>query len=284
MVKVQNKRAAFDMAWTVVTIVLCVFAAGTFGFLYTATNISEEFFLVYGMLGAISLILLIFFAIIEWGAKFYRGFDREASTWLFLADDSKARFLSHPLARFLSVTVVCIAVVATVTVAGSLVGVPNPYSSEPLSASILNENSLLVSVFSISFYAGLFEEAVVFAINSVIIFAIMFSLRRVKKGLESNPFVFAFVSAFVTAIGAFIFTIAHARAYGLNDQAFLSAFFFSWIVQFLNQITGLFVSWIPHMLNNGIVVFSSETTFAIGGSLAMFLIWRLKGYAPKSTV
>ena len=51
----------------------------------------------------------------------------------------------------------------------------------------------------------------------------------------------------------------------------MSAFLFEFVMQMANQLTGFFFSFVPHMLHNAIVVFNSQTVFAVGGSLGVFL-------------
>lgn len=261
---------AVDMSWTTIVFILSGLSILPFAFLLTSGWIqNERFFVVYGTLGALS-VLFMFFALLVNGLRKVNGVDVRSS--LFIADSGTGRFLSNTASMIGAWIVVTVLVVLSTSVLGSSFGVPNPFSSDVLSTSVLDSHPVVRNLVLVAYYPGLFEEAMVFFFVCLLVLAgRQLAKRFFGRDASNNPGLLLVLFFVSVTIGAALFTAAHATVYGLNEKALVSAFVFSWMVQMANQLTGFFFSFVPHMLHNGIVVFKMQTVFAFGGTVAAFL-------------
>lgn len=285
-IDMRKVSLAFDIAWTIGILLLHLVLLVFLGFQYTAENITNvTFFIVYIVLGVISFVFTA-------TSAFYNIFDRKHDTLaekglasaLYVSDTTSAnpaqlstRFLSNLVVKFTVVAALVLLTAIFILAPGaarSAVPVYNPYTSEALSQSVLEEHPLLLNMFNIAAYPGLFEEGPIFFLVNTIVMVITFGVALLFRnpGLRTNVAVFLIAVIIAVPSGAALFTVAHNAAYDLDTQAKVSAFTFEILVQTANQLTGSFISWIVHAVHNALVVFKTQTAFAVGGVTAFVIV------------
>ncbi len=277
----RKVNLAFDVTWTVgILLYQCIV------FQYTAGHITNlTFFIVYLALGLVSVLFTGL-------SVFYHVFDRRHDTFAekgvasaLYVSDTTSKNLAELSTRFLSHIILKIAVVVAIVLltavyvlapntTGSAVPTYNPYNNEPLTQSVLEQHPLFLNMFNIGAYPGQFEETPIFFLTNIIIFIITFGIAFLVRtpALRTNIVLFLFAVIIAVSLTSFLFMDAHNSAYDMDTNAKVSAYVFEWIVQAANQVTGTFVSWIPHTLHNSLVVFKTQTAFAVGGVTALIII------------
>lgn len=248
----------FTLYYTVFFIILSLAGISLLLFNYTHGNIANEnFVIIYSVIWGFSFILGLF-----------------SLLWLFVRKDSFVNFddyslVKNPGIKLLIWGVVTILLGFVVSGVGqSLLPEPiNPYSAlKPLSSEILSTHTTGQNLFYIAFFP-MMEEAMVYGLTLALAFGFLglFSLLF-KKNFFKSKLMFLGSGIFGAGISSALFSWAHGLSYGLDQSAYVSAFFFEFIMQILNLATGLFLSWLPHFVNNAIVVVSLGIGFVIGGS------------------
>lgn len=272
----------FDSVYTASMLVIAIITLIILGFLYTANAITNEaYFIAYISLGVITVTLsgiIVFYQIFDRIRN--SQIEKSLASSLFFSDTSKQRILSNPLSRIGAVIIVLLVLTISTFGLGQVVNVPNPYSGESLTKSVLESNPIILNLFGVGWVPGFFEELGPHVLASMIVLILTVLLPFVfirdenkRREIRSNTLIFL-VAAFIGVVFASaLFTYAHNLAYGLNGTAYLQAFIFEATVQFLNQVTGLFISWLPHIMHNSIVVFLKTQSFAIGGTFAAGLVF-----------
>lgn len=274
----MNKKTIFDIGYTVFLFIIQLILLITFAFQYTSKNITNtKFFIVYGVLGIISLVLIMFsliFQLIQ-RRKHEDNELEEAASTIYLSDTVKSRPLSHPIARISGIAITALIVVVTFLAIGALVPVPNPYSNEAISKSILEQHPIILNAYNTGVYPGFWEELPIFILINAITMGLTILISKAfhNDELRHNIAVIIICTFLALIIGAGTFTLAHAGSYGENNpQAYISAFIFEFSVQTMNQALGIFASFIPHALHNILFVLRTQIVFSIGGIAPIILI------------
>lgn len=285
-IDMRKINLAFDVTWTSGILFAHVMLLVILVFQYTAQNITNlTFFLVYLALGLVSTLLAGL-------SVFYHIFDRKHDTFaekgvasaLYLSDTTSTnlekfstRFLSHIILKLTVIVGIVLLTAIYVLAPGatrSAVPTYNPYTNQPLSESVLDEHPLFLNMFNIGAYPGMYEEGPIFFLTNIIVFLITFGIAFLFRtpALRTNIAVFLLAVMIAVTITSFLFMTAHNQSYDMDTTAKVSAYVFEWIVQTANQLTGSFVSWIPHSFHNALVVFKTQTAFAVGAATAVFVI------------
>jgi len=260
----------FNAGYTVAMLLISLLIGISIPFLFTAGIISNEtYFSIYGLLGVLAIVgfgLMVLYHVFDTIRQ--SPLEAAVASKLFVADTAPERILSNPLARIGSVlALILFLVLATVLSPQSLVDVPNPYAAGTVTQTVLDAHPLLTNLHTVAIIPGFFEEAAIFFLTNALILTLtgillLFGL----KSLTKNLIIFLLLVTISVTATSLLFSVGHHLAYGGNLAASVSAFFFSWLVQFVNQLTGLFLSWIPHFLHNTIVIVKLQSGFVIGGA------------------
>jgi hypothetical protein len=279
---------AFDVAWTVGMLLLHILLLVFLGFQFTAENITNmTFFVVYVVLGVISLVctgLSVFYTIFD--RKHDTAAEQGLASALSLSGfTTNAGFLGTLILRGSVVAVLVLLTTIYVLAPGTQSAVPvyNPYTNAALTQSLLEQHPLLLNIFNIAAYPGLFEEGPIFFLINTIRFIITLAaalvfynrtlpLSKRYAAARANVVILLLVIIIAVPIGSTLFMVAHNSAYDLDTTAKVSAFVFEALVQTANVVTGSFISWIPHAIHNALVVFKTQTAFAIGGATAAVFV------------
>ena len=290
--KQNTVNKSFDVTYSVVLLLIAFASIAFFVFQRTSLNIlNNDFHGIYLALLAAGILFLIgavafhVFTV----ARLKKSEKGVVASALFVSDSVKNRILSPFVIRLPLLVLLVVGSVLFASGIGNAVGVPNPYSTEALSASALSSHSGLQNFVYIAFYPGFSEELVIFGGVCVtvalllLLLSMLLSVSRLRRGLGAylqdvlpttlrlfkNPASF-FLSALVSVgLWSLVFALAHRQAYGLNGNAMVVAFVFEFIMQLSNQLAGVFLSWIPHMAHNATIV-ATQNGLSVGGVTAVF--------------
>jgi hypothetical protein len=106
-------------------------------------------------------------------------------------------------------------------------------------------------------------------------------LRRFDEEALSDKLLFLLCTIIACVLWGFMFASAHSIAYGANDPAFISAWIYGSVSQFVNQLVGAPVSILAHIGHNFLIVASLSIAACVGTLCAGFVFlpkdWLLLG-------
>lgn len=267
----QNKR--WQLVYSLVVFVIILFRFLNIAFLnYGQGILSSSFTQVYYYILLAATVGIGFFLIVD-----FTKFISKSSpiSFGFIAEDNQLKPLAKPRTNmFIRILphlgLVVLFTVGAVGLKSAIIPVPEAFNEATLS-SVTEYDKIMYQ----SIDPGFGEEAIGHVI--VCILVLIFTLL-LNKLLKLKPVVAHWISVFLSCgIWARIFVLGHTVSYGLNESAKISAFIFEFLVQLVNQMTGIFMSWLPHVAHNFVVLrFAYTIILSIGAfQLGILPIWRI---------
>jgi hypothetical protein len=149
----------------------------------------------------------------------------------------------------------------------SVIPIINPYNAANLiTANQLSTiSSTTLTALRSGIYAGFGEDMAGFVMSTIFTLIILLIFKSFsEEPFESKPLIALAILTSSLLWGVF-FATAHELAYGINIQAYISAFAYGFSSQFVNQLVGAPVSILAHFTHNFIVIFSAGMSLSIGG-------------------
>ncbi len=153
----------------------------------------------------------------------------------------------------------------------SIIPIVNPYDASTLIAKgseLSTEHGKYATALRSAVYPGFGEDVAGFLLTSATTYIILLLFKRFDEDALNDGWLFG-ISAFLACVlWGFIFASAHALAYGSNVPAFIFAWMYGAVTQFVNQLVGAPVSILAHIAHNFIIV-ASLSIAACAGTLCL---------------
>jgi len=156
----------------------------------------------------------------------------------------------------------------------SIIPIVNPYDASTLIAkgsTLSTDHSQFATALRAGVYPGFGEDVAGFVFTSITTFGLLLLFKRFDEDALNDGLLFG-ISAFLSCVlWGFVFASAHALAYGSNAPAFIFAWLYGSVTQFVNQLVGAPVSILAHIGHNFVIVASLSIAACVGTFCAGFL-------------
>lgn len=166
----------------------------------------------------------------------------------------------------------------------SIIPIVNPYDSSTLIAkgsTLGTDHSKYATALRSGVYPGFGEDVAGFLFTSITTFVLLLFFKKWDEDAFSDGLLFG-ISAFLSCIlWGFVFASAHALAYGSNAPAFIYAWLYGSVTQFINQLVGAPVSILAHIAHNFVIVASLSVAVCVGTLCSAFVFIPRGGFVKN---
>lgn len=166
----------------------------------------------------------------------------------------------------------------------SIIPIVNPYDSSTLIAkgsTLSTDHSKYATALRSGVYPGFGEDVAGFLFTSITTFILLLLCKRFDEDALNEGWLFGICAVIACIIWGFVFASAHALAYGSNAPAFIFAWLYGSVTQFVNQLVGAPVSILAHIGHNFIIV-ASLSIAACAGTVCFGFLFIPRGLLMKA--